>query len=418
MAGMISQLNARFQQVRQEQPERVAWIVLLGSFSLFCFLAVLIPTVLYLYITRTTTPISAEITSVRGTVLLDNSGAELSSSLTDGTSTTIEELYTVSTDDTSQAIITFADDSSLTLYSNTSLVLQEAEKPRFEISTNPTRIVFGLQEGRIRVTSARSRTDLQFDIYTPYAAIELDQGSFSIDAGNEEVQVTSRLGEALINADGRTVTLEAEQRAVVTANNLQAPLPAAQDLLEGSGYFNPAFNNSWDVYDIKPIEGVTTTVKIVNFDRRNVLVLASEGDDNVHTETGVIQEVNQDVRDFQSLRVFAEVRLVNQSLPGGGHLGSEFPIMLHIAYKDIDGNDRDWFHGFYYDPPPDNFVLYNQPDNSSERIARYIWYPYESVNLLTTLGPAKPVFIKSIRIYASGWLYESMVANISLLAQE
>jgi hypothetical protein len=92
--------------------------------------------------------------------------------------------------------------------------------------------------------------------------------------------------------------------------------------------------------------------------------------------------------------------------------------MLHIAYKDAEGNDRDWFHGFYYEPPPDNFVLYNQPDNSSERIARYIWYPYESVNLLTTLGPAKPVFIKSIRIYSSGWLYEAMVANISLLAQE
>ncbi|MCB0223685.1 MAG: hypothetical protein KDI02_08350, partial [Anaerolineae bacterium] len=128
--------------------------------------------------------------------------------------------------------------------------------------------------------------------------------------------------------------------------------------------------------------------------------------------------VNKDVRDFQSLRVFAEVRLLDQTLPGGGQLGSEFPIMLNVAYRDAEGNERDWFHGFYYEPPPENYILYNQPDNSSERIARFIWYPYESVNLLTTLGPTKPVYIRSIRIYASGWIYDSMVANISLLAEE
>jgi hypothetical protein len=92
--------------------------------------------------------------------------------------------------------------------------------------------------------------------------------------------------------------------------------------------------------------------------------------------------------------------------------------MLRLDYKDADNNDRSWYHGFYYDSPPENYRLYNQPENSSERIARFIWYPYESENLLTILGPTKPVFIKSIRIYASGWLYEAMVANISLLAQE
>ena len=355
---MRFQLNARFQQIRQKQPEQVAWVVLLGSFSIFCFLAILIPATLYWYIVNASVPVSTEITSVRGTVLVDNSGAELSSSLTDGNTTTIEESYTISTDDTSQAILTFADDSSLTMYSNTSVVLRQMQEPRFGISSNPTRIVIDLQQGRIRVTSARSREDLQFDIYTPYATIELDQGSFSIDSAEEEVQVTSRLGEAVVSGAGRTVTLEKEQRAVVRPDILQAPLPAAQDLLVGSGFFSPAFQNSWEVYDIKPIEGMTTTVKIVNFDRRNVLVLASEGEDNVHTETGVKQDVNKDVRDFQSLRVFTEVRLVNQSLPGGGHLGSEFPIMLHIAYKDAEGNDRDWFHGFYYDPPPDLLFLH------------------------------------------------------------
>jgi hypothetical protein len=411
-------LKTRFQEMRRHHPERVGWIILSTAFGIFCLLSVLVPFSLYWYIINATKIFPTEVTSVRGTVLLDNSGAELSSSLIDGNTTSLEEPFTVSTDDTSQAILTFFDDSSLTMYSNTSIVLLESTEPRFGISPNPTKIVVELQKGRVRATSSRSRKDVNFDIHTPYANIELDQGSFSIEVNDKETQATTRLGQANVVSKERVVQLEQGERAVVGIDTpLAAPLPAAQNLLENSD-FTPIFTDTWEIYSIAPIEGVTTSVEVVNIDGLSVLVLHSQGQDNIHTETGIKQEVNKDVRDFQSLRIFAEVRLELQSLPGGGHLGSEFPIMLHVAYKDANNNDRDWFHGFYYAPPPENYVLYNQPDNSSERIARYIWYPYESVNLLTSLGPAKPVYIKSIRIYASGWIYKSTVASISLLAQE
>jgi hypothetical protein len=411
-------LKARFQEMRQHHPERVAWTILSTAFTTFCLLSIIVPFSLYWYVINATIPLTTDVTSVRGTVLLDNSGAELSSSLTDGNTISLDEAFAVSTDDTSQAILTFSDDSSLTMYGNTSIVLLETKEPRFGISPNPTKIVVALQKGRVRATSSRSRKDVNFDIHTPYARIELDQGSFSVDVDEEEAQITTRLGQANVISEGRAAQLKQGERAVVgIETSLVAHLPAAQNLLESSS-FSPTFTDTWEIYNINPIETVTTTVEMATFNDSSVLVLRNHGQDNVHTETGVIQEVHKDVRDFQSLRVFAEVRLIRQSLPGGGQLGSEFPIMLHIAYKDADNNDRDWYHGFYYEPAPENYILYDQPDNSSERIARYIWYPYESVNLLTTLGPAKPIFIKSIRIYASGWIYESMVANISLLAQE
>lgn len=402
----------------RRNPERIAWITLLTFFGTFCVLAILIPLSIRWYIINATETFSTEVTSVRGTVLLGDPDAELSSSLTDGNTTSINESFAVSTDNTSQAILSFFDDSSLTLYGDTGIVLRETREPRFEISPKPTKIVIEVKKGRVRATSSRSRTDLNFDISTPHTRVELYQGSFSIDVNEEETQVTTRLGQADVIGGGRLVRLGQGQRAVVGLNTpLSGPLPAAQNL-STQGDFGPTFQEVWKVYAIDPIEGVTTEVKVESFENRNVLVLRSRGQDNVHTETGVIQEVNKDVRDFQSLRIFAEVRLVRQSLPGGGQLGSEFPIMLHVAYKDANNNDRDWFHGFYYDPPPDNYILYDQPDNSSERIARFIWYPYESVNLLAALGPAKPVFIKSIRIYASGWIYEAMVDDISLLAEE
>jgi hypothetical protein len=410
---------ARLREAKQQQPDRVAWMILAVSFAVFCLLSVLIPFSIYWYIVNATTPFTTEVTSVRGTVLLGDPNIELSSSLTDGNTANINETFSVSTDDTSQAILDFFSDSSLTLYSGTKIKLLETRQPRFALSPHPIKIEVELQQGRVRATSSRSRQDVEFNINTPYATIVLDQGSFSVEVTDtDETRVTARLGQAeVVSGNNGAAILRTGERAEVSAALLSAPLPSAQNLLASSD-FAPNFTQAWEVYKIDPIEGVTTTVQSTDFGGRDVLVLRSYGQDNVHTETGVIQQVNKDVRDFQSLRVFAEVRLMRQSLPAGGQLGSEFPIMLHVAYKDAQNNDRDWFHGFYFDPPPSNFILYNQPDNSSERIARYVWYPYESVNLLTTLGPAKPAYIKSIRIYASGWIYEAMVANISLFAQE
>ncbi|MCQ3974599.1 MAG: hypothetical protein DPW09_14250 [Anaerolineae bacterium] len=406
--------------VMRNNIERTAWIILLTAFGIFCLLSLLIPASIRWYIINATDTFSTEVTSVRGTVVIGNPAAGLSSSLTDGNTTTAEENFIISTDTTSQAILTFSDDSSLTMYSDTTIVLRETRTPRFGWSPNPTQILIEVQKGRVRATSSLSRTALNFDLSTPQARIELNEGSFSIETNETETQVTTRLGQANVMSDGSVVMLKQGERALVSENQAPSPpLPAAQNLLKDSDFSPASLNNSWETYERNFSEGgVLTTAQVVTFQDRSVLALRSEGQDNVHTEVGVSQQVNKDVRDFQSLRIFAEVRLVRQSLPGGGQQGSEFPIMLRLDYKDADNNDRQWYHGFYYSPKPDNYILYDEPFNSSERIARFIWYPYESDNLLTSLGPAKPVFVKSITIYASGWIYEAMVANVSLLAQE
>jgi hypothetical protein len=38
--------------------------------------------------------------------------------------------------------------------------------------------------------------------------------------------------------------------------------------------------------------------------------------------------------------------------------------------------------------------------------------------LLDTLGTSKPVHLKYIRLYGSGWLYDAYVTNVTLLAQD
>ena len=93
----------------RKNPEQLAWIVLSTAFTIFCLLTILIPVGVRSYIINATDPFSTEVTSVRGTVLIGDPTAKLSPSLTDGNTTTIEESFEVSTNETSQAILTFFD---------------------------------------------------------------------------------------------------------------------------------------------------------------------------------------------------------------------------------------------------------------------------------------------------------------------
>jgi hypothetical protein len=402
----------------RRNPERTAWFILSTAFGLFCAIAISIPASIYWYIINSTDSLPTELTSVRGIVLFDSPDAGLSTSVLDGATVSIEEGHQIATSGTSQAILTFADDSSLTMYGNTEIVLHRMQEPRFSFSYKPSEIMIELLKGRIRATASRGRDSLNFNIKTPQTDVFLDQGSFSVEVGERGTQVITRLGQATVMSQDASELLKQGERVIIAPDlTMSPPLPAAQDLLNSTA-FDHNFRDFWEVYTFDPIEGVTPTAEVVIFQNQPVLALRSEGRDNIHTEVGVIQQVNRDVRDFQSLRVFAEVRLIDQSLEGGGQRGSEFPIMLHLAYLDANGEERDWFHGFYYKPKPDTYFLYDEPANSSESIAPLIWYPYESDNLLASLGPTKPAYIKSIRIYASGWIYDSMVASISLLAEE
>lgn len=402
----------------RNNPERLAWTVLLLAFTTFCVLAVTIPFGVRWYLLNSMTAEATAVTSVRGTVLAEARKVSLPIPITDGSTTEAEEATVITTDGTSQAILTFFNDSTLTLYSETSVRIQRARAPRFSLGRRPDTIVVELERGRVRAV-ATSRSELLFEVRSPHAVVSLGEGSFSIEVNEEGTQVTARTGRARLVAADKMVSLTSGERSMVPlAESPSPPLPAEQNLLV-NGDFSAPLEGVWEVYDVEPPGGVvTTSVKIIESGNRQVAAFLSQGQDNLHSEVGIIQEVDKSVQDFDSLRIQLDVRLERQSLPGGGTLGSEFPVMIHLAYKDADGNDRDWYHGFYSTPPLENWPLFNAPDNSSERIARFFWYPYESVNLLDSLGTTKPVHIKYIRIYASGWIYDALITDVALLAQD
>ncbi len=422
--------------------ERTAWMILIASFLTFCALAIGIPLSIRAYLFNTMQTHTTTLTSIRGTVLEKPSDDQTPIPITSGASRDVKELTIISTDDTSQAILTFFDGSVATLYNGTTIILHRAREPRFNVSPYPAELGLEVVQGRVRATIAPSDTARTFWIRTPHGKVAMTAGSFAVEAHNEETQITARAGTATVTAQEASVILHEGELTRIPVNAPPTEPSTAEQNLIVNGDFSAGLNEVWQpqvyvpadpltgtqkaittaykdsVSKFDPVNVVTSTLAVENINGQMVTHFHSAGTNNVHTEASIEQIVNKDVQDFRSLRVNAQIRVNSQSLPGGGQLGTEFPVMIQLNFRDAQGNDRSWYRGFYYKPAPSNYILHSEPDNNNESVAQFLWYPYESENLLQDLGDEKPVFIKSIRIYASGWIYDSMVTDIKLLAED
>lgn len=399
----------------RKNPERLAWIVLSISFATFCLLATGIPLGIRWYLINATQIHKTSLAAVRGTVQVQEPNATLPIAVT-ATKDDVSEGATITTDATSQAYLEFFENSTLHLYNKTQVVIHKMRSPRFSLSSKPNTIVLELTAGRIRIGVAPStKHPLNFLVLSPHATVELEAGgSYSAEVSTEEFHITVRDGRAKVTAMGKMVELGRGERTIVEiGREPMGPLPAERDLIV-NGDFKEPLTVGWRVYhyqvDEKEVGGKAEI--IVTGDRYAVRFWRM-GKATNHAETGIIQVINKDVHDIASLTLHISVKLLDQSLPGAGYLSSEFPVMVRLDYKDINGNDNFWTHGFYFKDPIENWPIIN-----GEKIPRLVWYPYESPNLMEELREVKPALITSIRIYASGWDYQSMVSQVQLLAKE
>ena len=119
------------------------------------------------------------------------------------------------------------------------------------------------------------------------------------------------------------------------------------------------------------------SVRIIEREGRRVAHFIRQGEEDVPTEVGITQSVEEDVNVYDSLSIQMDVKLLYQSLSGAGYLSSEFPLRVEITYTDIYGKVLTWGHGFYFrDPENENWRIIN-----GEKIPPYVWYTYQSPEL-------------------------------------
>ena len=406
----------------RDNPERLAWIVLLASFFACVGLIVAVPLGIRHYILHASVRQDVTLEVQRGPLRVTLSGRGEPVAI-DEERDEIPENTAVATDATAGRLVMYAPQANgpvvagIQIYDNTETIISSARSPRFPASRLPHRITMEMKGGRVRISvSDDDERATVVEVKTPHGACTLLQGSYEVKVNGTRMEVTVRNGQALLtNNSEDTVYLGPAERATIDGERVVGPLPAARDLIQNSD-FQAALENGWTSYSQQTDpQQPPGSVSIVSDEGREVAAFSRNGSN--HAEVGIRQEINYDVRDFTWLELHLAVRIIDQNIAGFGgcgYLGSECPIIVRLDYKDIYGTDREWLHGFYTGAPAEDWLI----NWWAEQVPPGNWQTYDSGNLMEELVDTPPSRIKSLTIYASGHSFDAMVTEVDLLTQE
>jgi hypothetical protein len=362
----------------------------------------------------------AFVESLRGTVQLWTRPGGDAAAVTE--SRPVTEGSRIVTDASSKGLLTLALDeggqlplATVQLSPSTSVALEEARSPRFNLSRDPHRAQLDFPSGRLFVTIQQAdNRDAQMTVTTPNGDLQLGPGKYDITADEQETRLRVRTGTASVHGAGREVEVNPGERVNVQAGRApEFPVSDTVNLVV-NGSFEKQLSPLWqENAEVKP--GYTPgSVEIVQDDRRNALRFSRRTEEQVPNRVWVSQAVNKDVEGYDDLALRLDVKVLYQSVPGGGEQDSEYPVMVDVAYTDIYGKELHHYVGFYaYDLPPGS----PYPKPSGEKVPLGVWYTYESPNLFELLEDTRPARINSVTIYANGHDYESLVSDVALTVQ-
>jgi hypothetical protein len=412
--------------------ERTAWAILLGSFIVFCLLVTLIPLgVRWWILTSTQSEIITMVSS--GAVLVTRPGRTTAeANLTD-----IPPGSIVNTNADAQATLTFMDRDSravlalVKIYGGTTVSVIRADSPRYRSGDVPHSIRLQVAAGRARVTSVG--VDKQHGVKiellsSPNIITTLGDApcEVALEAAAQSI-LTVTEGQAAIDpaTPGPTglVLLQGE-RAEARADGIHGPFSAERELI-ANGNFEQPFGSAWVQETPQQNDAIQGEVAVESADGRQVVHFRRQGIQLNWGQVGILQNINQDVRDFVTLRLQLDVLVTNQDLFNCGELGSECPLMVRIKYLDVYGNQQVWIRGFFYNFSPDT-GLTKCPSCGAVGGAEHMqipqgnWRTIETDNLVDVFRKAgvPAAKIQSLIIEASGHSFDSAVTEVNLLGSE
>ncbi|HPR53476.1 MAG TPA: hypothetical protein PLU81_16915, partial [Deltaproteobacteria bacterium] len=118
-----------------------------------------------------------------------------------------------------------------------------------------------------------------------------------------------------------------------------------------------------------------------------------------HEREGLIQQIDADVSDADTLILRADVRVDTQALGGTGPDGRQAPIAIAIGYEADIGEESTeqniFWQGFYCLEPQEPNLSTN-----GQKVPQGLWYRY--ITNLMQMEP-KPKRIRFISLEGSGW---------------
>ena len=394
----------------ERDAERLAWTVLSGAFVVFCLLLVGVPPGIRWYLDHAMSdrPIKLD-HLIRGTTLWLPPGGRQEVNATNGLSLSNGARLRTAPD--SEALLTLFDGSVVHLWPDTTLRVIRSQSTTFSLSD--TALVLAQDRGHARYDVAIPQTaSRHFELDTPQASVLLREGSYRVQVTDDGTVVAVTSGSATVGAQEHAVEVLRGEWVTVPPGGLPSkPEPSIHNLLTNGDFSNGL--DAWQsgnrgVEDDVPGE---VTAKRDEANRSFQYVEFSRTGSEKHAETFIHKTLNEDVTDFDALKLNFQVRILRQTLSGGGILGSEYPIIARIHYRDSTGNEAEWVHGFYIQNDD------NHPTPNADPVIPNQWTD-ESFDLFNSgVVSPRPATILWIEIAASGHGYLSDVARVELLAE-
>ncbi len=456
VAGSVDTAPARARQVRR------AWAFLSAAFSVFLLLCFGLAGAGYWYRGHATTERLARVEVVGGgerafirpAYQVNWSALPVAPRGTDGEADPasrpapapifLREGDALKTEEGTRVFLTLWDESKVEVFERTQIEITEMRTTQY---INRVR-AFSLHQkrGLVRVSPAagdygRSRFQITAD---PDPQTGRDRTTVLLRDSGQSAAGGSFLVEVTTGADGETtsavrasvrrgvgavrvqgyedeVRLEANQQTIVPAGGAPGPLTAARRDLVVNGRFEPQEGIAqetlfppWRKVITPGQSGPSGQLKPVadSIGGRPVsaLEIARSLDSTDSANTGLRQNIDALVADSPSLVLTAQVKVLAQSLPGGGEAGTEFPIIVRVTYRDQQGRAHDFVRGFYSVPDP------SRPGPERGRaVPADTWVPVELD--LRDLTP-QPVRIDAIEVYASGHGYRARITDVAIVSPD
>jgi hypothetical protein len=312
----------------RHNPERLAWTILLTAFATLCLVTVSCPLSVRSYLRSARQSLPVQVSAQRGTVRVERGGSSRVDAISlDSPPLELFKGDGVRTGDLEEGLLTVQRGKeenrktlvSAVVYDGSDVVLVDAYSPRFGPGPGPHKVILKMQGGRVRieVQPAGDGRPVQAEVRTGHARVQLSAGSYVLEVTNGQTAAIVRSGQANLRVGDQQLTLADEQRAVASLDGmLDGPLPAEHNLIVNSD-FSQGIGSGW-IQDLDPSDP-TARISIAEADGQPVAQF--QHDQAQPLEIGLIQTLNRNVRDLESLVLHLKVRVNYQSLPVCGMQG-------------------------------------------------------------------------------------------------
>lgn len=415
--------------------QAVAWLVLLGAFTVFLAGALGVPWLGVRYWRQATVPEPATVECKTGSCALSIRGAPAVAHRAESGETGVPEGTVYTTDGRSKGFVRVFDGASVHLEANTAIALERMRRPRFRGSESEPRVALRVLEPRQGTTSRLSLgttwADTDVIVDTPMGRVFVQpETRVRLDLAREHLRLTVSEGTALVESGGRSVAVRADELVDVAPDTGPGvPRNALENILADGDFDVPLQRSDWRVRVDYPgdSEGVvrpTAAIERINGDAAQAVRIVREDSNSTPADLIFEQLLDRDLSNATKMSVWARLRINDQSLPLGGTRGTEFPVILKLVAESESGAQLDWKVGFYAVPAPEDEPRNKYVAHPTDRqVPLGEWVTFDSGNLLDDSTPYSlarfhwpepPARLLRFEIIASGHDYSADVDQVEL----